>query len=97
MSFLGAKKPSGTQSYDATSSPAVRTIDTVSGNDSAGIVQWDKPPVDASAPTAPTTANPELDAAAALERKAKSRSSTFLSLLGDTSGKSVSRKTLLGS
>jgi len=96
MSFLGAKKPTGTQSYDAASSPTTRTIDTINGTDSAGIVGA-APAAPEAAPTAPTTANPELDTAAALERKAKSRSSTFLSLMGDTSGKSVSRKTLLGS
>lgn len=39
----------------------------------------------------------ELEAAAAAQRKGKSRAGTFLSLFGDTSGKSVYRKTLLGS
>jgi hypothetical protein len=78
---------SGGESGDSTDGG--KLIDTTGG---------EAPPAPKAVVTGVQSANDiELEAAAAAQRKGKSRAGTFLSLFGDTSGKSVYRKTLLGS
>lgn len=63
-----------------------------------GIMAPPPTPAAPEARVAPAAGDSALDAAAAAERKKSgSNKGTFLSLLGDTSGSAVKRKTLLGS
>ena len=72
--------------------------DTTDGGKFIDTTDGAAPPVPKAVVTGVQAADDlELEAAAAAQRKGKSRAGTFLSLFGDTSGKSVYRKTLLGS